>query len=172
MPKFDMLIGLPASGKSTITNKHLNSSTSKTVSSDNIVEGIAKSVGVTYNEAWPHCQDFAHKICGHFTKEHVKNGHDIISDQTNLTKKSRAIKLALIPKHYTKIAHVVSTPAKEEHDHRLNNRQGKNIPEATMKQMAASYQEPTHDEGFDEIHHYDCYGNKMKISKALTPKTK
>lgn len=165
MPKFHMLIGLPASGKSHVREHQLNTINSRTVSSDDIIDQMAKAADSTYNEVFPHVIDFAHKKCAAQMKDYVAKGHDIISDQTNLSKKTRANKLVLIPKHYTKIAHVIDAPPKEEHERRLSSRFGKSIPANVMKDMKASYQEPSHDEGFDEIHHYSHEGNIIKSSK-------
>lgn len=166
MPNYHMMIGMPASGKSTITDK-LNTFNTRIVSSDNIIDGIAKASESTYNEMFPHAIDFAHKMCGTLTKAHVKAGKDIISDQTNLSKKTRANKLALIPKHYTKIAHVIAAPPKEEHERRLNSREGKNIPEKVMNDMKTSYESPSHEEGFHEIHHYDHTGKLLKSTRIF-----
>ena len=51
MKKCIMAVGVPASGKSTflgVYSKHY-----KIISSDNIIEDIAKSLNITYDEAWP-----------------------------------------------------------------------------------------------------------------------
>ena len=52
---------------------------------------------------------------------------------------------------YVKIAILFRTPEKEELDKRLAQRVGKNIPANVMESMIANLQEPTEEEGFNEI---------------------
>jgi len=170
MPNFHMMIGIPASGKSTIEDKLLNTHSSRTVSTDNIISAVAKATNTTYDEMHPHVIDFASKLEMHMLKHHIAKGHDVICDQTNLTKKSRARKIAVVPKHYYKVAHVVHTPPKEEHERRLASREGKTIPKNVLENMKASYQAPTHEEGFHEINHYDHAGKLISTSKQLNHK--
>jgi len=169
MPNYHMMVGVPASGKSTLVEK-LRSAGAKVVSSDAIIEGIAKGAETTYDDVFDHSIKYAGTLSKHMAAKHFKAGQDVVSDQTNLSKKSRAPKLAMVPKNYKKIAINVNTPPHEEHMKRLSSRPGKTIPEHVMKNFTASYQEPTHDEGFDEIHHYDHNGNMLKVSKAINPK--
>ena len=75
----------------------------------------------------------------------------MIWDQTNVSKKSRAPKLAMVPDHYEKIAVVFATPDDEELQRRLGSRPGKSIPAHIVMGMASSLQQPTYDEGFDDI---------------------
>jgi len=78
------------------------------------------------------------------------NNKDVIWDQTNLTAKSRAAKLKMLPDYY-KIAVVFKTPDAEEHARRLASRPGKSIPEGVLRSMAANLELPTEAEGFQEI---------------------
>jgi predicted kinase len=164
-----MMIGMPASGKSTLVDK-LKSSGAKVVSTDNVIEGIAKGAGTTYDDIFSHAIDYAGTVSKRMMEKHVKAGHDIVSDQTNLSKKSRASKLAMVPNNYTKIAVHVATPPEAEHKKRLASREGKTIPDHVMKTMAKNYNPPTHEEGFHEIHHYDHEGKLLGITKHLNHK--
>jgi hypothetical protein len=48
-----------------------------------------------------------------------------------------------------------------ELNRRIASRKGKSIPSHIVESMTQSYVEPTLDEGFDEVHLYDIYGNKI-----------
>ena len=82
-----------------------------------------------------------------FAKE---EGFNIIWDQTNLNIKSRNKKLQLLDGYY-KIAIVFAQPSNYELQRRLESRPGKNIPFYIINSMIDSYEEPTLEEGFDEI---------------------
>ena len=82
----------------------------------------------------------------------IENNKNIIWDQTNLNTKTRKAKLSKIPDNYTKIAVVFSTKydileqVNEERQHF-----GRAIPKSIFQSMIKSYQEPTYDDGFDDI---------------------
>jgi len=77
---------------------------------------------------------------------------DIIWDQTSTTLASRTRKFNMLPDYY-KIAVVFRTPEHKELMRRLVSRwdSGKIIPEHVVASMIASWEEPTEEEGFDEI---------------------
>jgi hypothetical protein len=77
-------------------------------------------------------------------------GMNIIWDQTSTTIASRAKKFCMLPEYYT-IAVVFRTPEMEELNLRLANRPGKVIPLEVLDNMIANWEEPTLEEGFDEI---------------------
>lgn len=169
MPNYHMMIGMPASGKSTLVEK-LKSAGAKVISTDNIIEGIAKGAGTTYDDIFDHAIAYAGTVSKRMMEKHVKAGHDIVSDQTNLSRKSRATKLAMVPKNYTKIAVHVATPPADEHKKRLTSREGKTIPAHVLATMAKHFQPPSHEEGFHEIHKYDHEGKLLGITKHLNHK--
>ena len=73
-------------------------------------------------------------------------------DQTNLTAKSRARKLAAIPKSYKRVAVVVPTHITDPARWRAQlERPGKTIPEDVIDQMIQNFEPPTSAEGFDQI---------------------
>jgi tRNA uridine 5-carbamoylmethylation protein Kti12 len=78
------------------------------------------------------------------------NKLDIIWDQTSTTVHTRRKKIRMLPEYY-KIAVVFRTPDEAELARRLASRPGKNIPEEVMQHMINSWEEPTKEEGFDEI---------------------
>ncbi len=150
MPKLYMLIGVPGSGKSTWVSNQIWAKDCSIVSSDRFIDEHAEELGKTYNEVFDEYVKIATKLMENQALIAQANNMDIIWDQTNMSAKSRAKKLALLP-NYEKIAVVFRTPEKEELDRRLSSRPGKFISEKIVNSMIASYNEPTEEEGFKEI---------------------
>lgn len=154
--KLFMLIGVPGSGKSTWANKaDFGGGNTCIVSTDDIIAHKAKEQGKTYNEVFKDSIKDAEKLMYKHVMWSVERGENIVWDQTNLTKKSRAKKLIMIPDHYEKIAVFFETPDDEELDKRLNNREGKTIPEHVMDAMIEMIEYPEIDEGFDRVIYVD-----------------
>jgi predicted kinase len=155
-PTLYMLIGLPASGKSTWYSKNFLSMNTISnnfwlASTDNFIEQVALKKGSTYNEVFESTIKEAEALLYDTVKEALLEDADIVWDQTNLSKKSRAKKLAMIPDTYQKIAVYFHKPSDEEWERRLVSRPGKTIPKEVLKRMAATIEEPSFDEGFDVI---------------------
>jgi heterogeneous nuclear ribonucleoprotein U len=148
-----MLIGLPGSGKSTWVNKHQYRTDRFTyvTSTDNIIDDIAAQSGKTYNDVFKDNIKFAEKTMYAEVMAAVKADGDIIWDQTNLTKKSRAKKLIMIPDHYIKYAVVFPTP-EQLLLQRLASRPGKTIPSYVIEGMIDTFEMPELSEGFDAIY--------------------
>lgn len=150
MPKLYMLIGVPGSGKSTWIKDQIWALGLNIISTDVWIDDYAKRMGKTYSEVFEEYIPTATKFMEDqvvFCREH---NLDVIWDQTNMSAKSRAKKLAKLP-GYEKIAVVFRTPEKAELDRRLASRPGKFISESIINSMIKSYDEPTEDEGFKEI---------------------
>ena len=148
-----VLVGLPGTGKSTWLQKEgLNEKACFIYSTDLYLESIAAELGKTYSEVHGEYFDEAQKFMNDGLREAIKaikGGGTIVWDQTNLGVKKRKSILSKFGKDWKKTAVIFNvTPDIAE---RLASRPGKVIPEATLKAMAASYTEPTLDEGFDEI---------------------
>lgn len=163
MPEYIMLIGLPGSGKSTWIKSHKAANPDKdfkVVSSDDIIE--------EWGQDDPDCQDEekqfnyglafdkygrpAMKEMNRRFAEYVKNGENIIHDQTNMSIKSRKGKLSQA-KDYIKKA-VTFTLTDQEWQRRYDKRKAetkKEVPVMVIRNMAKSYQAPTRAEGFEEI---------------------
>ena len=148
MPKLYMLIGVPASGKSTWREQHAGDAV--IVSTDDILEQTAAARGATYNEVFKENIKFATQLADERAREAFSAGKDVIWDQTNLTPKSRKSKLALVPDDYEKIAVVFLTPEDEEWQRRLD-RPGKSIPQNILMGMRDSMVFPDPEEGFGRI---------------------
>ena len=150
MPKCYQLVGVPGSGKSTWVENQDWALTCARVSTDKWVEIYAKEVGRTYSEVFV---DFMPTAVDLMAKEVVvarQIKRDIIWDQTSTTVKSRAKKFAMLP-DYEHIAVVFKTPEHKELMRRLCSRPGKDIPDHVIASMIASWEEPTEEEGFNQI---------------------
>jgi len=146
------LVGLPGSGKSTFRDKLPKDYV--ILSTDDVFDRLAKERGMTYSQAF---HKLGFKIpqieFDNLFNDAIVNNRNIVIDQTNMNVASRAKKLRLIPKQYKKIAVVFSVPD-DVLQQRLDKRaaeSGKVIPGNVLANMRASYQEPTKNEGFDEI---------------------
>jgi len=149
MPNFYMLIGVPASGKSTWRAQHAGNA--EIISTDDIIEHRAKSLGLTYNDVFKDSIKEATELANRHAYKAFRMNKDVIWDQTNLTPKSRKPKLAYVPDDWKKIAVVFATPSQEEWQRRLASRPGKSIPWNVLWGMSRSLAEPTPEEGFHEV---------------------
>lgn len=163
-PTLWMLIGVPCSGKSTwcadqfvdhkmlyyILNEDENQECF-IASTDSIIQDVADTSDATYDEMFKDTIKSAERLMYKYVAQATARNLDIIWDQTNLTRKSRAKKLIMIPDHYEKIAVVFSTPEPDELHLRLQSRPGKTIPYHIVKSMIESMEYPEKDEGFDYI---------------------
>jgi predicted kinase len=147
-PHVIMLIGAPASGKSTWILENNRDHT--IISTDDLIDAWASEMGLTYSEAWKQgdLKDFERQAKASF-HEALAADKNIIIDRTNMSKKIRRKFLVHIPKHYM-IFGIVFKADREELDRRLLLRPGKYIPPYVMDDMLNRYEEPTEDE-FDEV---------------------
>jgi predicted kinase len=120
------------------------------ISTDAYVEAYAEQQGRTYNEVFrdymPRAVELMAQLAA-FAREH---GHSVIWDQTSTTIASRTRKFNMLP-DYEHIAVVFKTPEHEELIRRLQSRPGKEIPEHVIASMIDNWEEPTLEEGFEEI---------------------
>jgi predicted kinase len=153
-PKLYMLIGVPASGKSTWISKQEWAKNCRIISTDKYVQEYAKWHRKTYTEVF---QEYMPKAVELMTDEVVharENNQDIIWDQTSTTIASRRKKFVMLPDYHA-IAVVFRTPNRDELDVRLSGRPGKHVPKEVVDSMIAKWEEPTEDEGFSEIWYVD-----------------
>ncbi len=150
-----MLIGLPASGKSTWARAYkakFPDSQFRIISSDDIVEERGLLDGLDYSASHNKNIDFAIKEMERRLSQHVKDGSNIIHDQTNLSVKSRRKYLARA-KGYVKSA-IVFSSSESVRNYRLEKRKqeiSKDIPSSIIDKMTKRFEFPTKQEGFVEI---------------------
>ena len=144
-----VLVGLPASGKSTWAEQQKFENT-VVVNTDKYVEAHAKAQGKTYSEVFTDYMPEAIGLMMEEVREAVRAGKDIIWDQTSTTVASRQRKFYHTA-DYKKVAVIFRTPEPDEHKRRLASRPGKEIPIDVIAQMSEQWEEPTLEEGFDEI---------------------
>lgn len=147
-PEIVVMVGLPASGKSTLI-KH-NYSDYTLVSSDDYIEKIAASQNKTYGDVFKDAVGPAHTNMNATFRDAIQNNENIVWDQTNLTKRKRRSILSQIPSHYKKTCVVFDVPEDIRAD-RQKGRKNKSIPDHVVNSMRQSFEMPTKDEGFDRI---------------------
>lgn len=150
MPKAYILVGVPASGKSTWIANQEWSKDCAYISTDTIVEDYAQSVGKTYSEVFESFMPTAVDLMADEVILARAQKKDIIWDQTSTTVNSRRKKFRMLP-DYEHIAIVFGTPPEEELKQRLASRPGKEIPWDVVANMIANFEMPSEDEGYKEI---------------------
>lgn len=171
MPTCFVLVGLPASGKSTLMSFVDDPEFSDTVfvySTDNILERTAKQLGKTYDDVFEKHIKSAQLEADIWLAEAIKMKVDVYWDQTNLGVKKRRNIIEKMKKEGYSVEAIVFLPPETEEDiiewnRRLRSREGKTIPDHIIHNMVKSYVIPTMDEGFDAIAFYDMYGNTLGI---------
>lgn len=149
-PTVYVLIGLPAAGKSTWVSQQDWASTCALISTDLYVDRFAARTGHSYNQVFEAVMPRAIRLMMRAVRRAQAQGLDIIWDQTNLTRASRARKVRILPE-YRAVAVVFAAPEPEEHARRLASRPGKQIPDTVLADMIQSYDPPEESEGFEEI---------------------
>lgn len=155
MPAIYILVGPPASGKSTWRESYISKISDPTVvlSTDDLIEEYAIQANMDYNQAFKEVNfsDLEKTMFFKF-REALGRSENIIVDRTNMRIKSRNRFLASVPKTYKKIAVVfeINTPHLLARLHNRAEQTGKFIPEKNVLDMISTYQEPTMDE-FDSI---------------------
>ena len=151
MKRAEILIGLPYSGKSTYARA---STGFQVVSTDSFIEEYADSVHKTYDQVFNE-ETYNKALINMNTQlySYLGSGVDIIWDQTNLTKLSRAKKINTLKDHfgYTVVAVVFPILDSKTLQERMYDRAAKIVPHRVLDDMRKRYQVPSLDEGFDEI---------------------
>jgi predicted kinase len=151
-PTVTMLIGAQGTGKTTLY-KGIAADLGfvQLLSTDEIIERIAKENGVSYTEAYPGNIGFAEDWMMNDLANAVARQQSIIVDRTNMSRDARAKILTHIPGHYLRFAVILSVDPIEQ-NRRLNFRAqtGKSIPQSVVADTLARYEPPTKSE-FDEI---------------------
>ena len=139
-PLYVMLVGLPASGKSTLAREIVAQYPAAgwhMISTDDFIEVEAQKRGASYDAVFKDVIDAATKDMNERRAYSLGLHGNIIHDQTNLTVKSRARKLEGIPTDYVKIG-LFCDCGDMERRQRLAARPGKAIPEDVDAAMRLS----------------------------------
>lgn len=148
-----ILVGLPASGKSTWVESFNNEFAwwedyHYIVSRDSLIMQLGK--GSNYNEKWETVdQNLVNKKLENDFRHVAKSNSSVIVDMTHMSKKSRRRSLSHFGADYKKKAVVFLTDL-EEIKLRNEGRSGKIIPEEVYDKMLKSFYPPSLSE-FDEI---------------------
>ena len=146
-----ILIGVPASGKSTWLSEE-GVDAEVLASSDNTIEVVAARYGMTYSQGFKTLIDFAQLVFENDLKTAIKDNLNIVIDRTNLTPKVRKRFIDMFKKAGYKITAIYfETPQQAEWDRRIKSRPGKEIPDYVLKSMSLNFTIPSLEEGFDEI---------------------
>lgn len=143
-PTFEMLVGIPGSGKSTYAERYYeNDEKAKILSSDKIRKELYGNEAIQGNPT----EIFG--LMQERTIKYLNEGYDVIYDATNLTRKDRAKILNLLPKFVYAQATIVWAPIEKciENDQNRERTVGKEI----ISRMVKRFEIPFYDEGFDFI---------------------
>lgn len=153
-PKLTLLIGPPASGKSTwIKNNRKNE---VIISRDNIVEELANKKGLSYADSF-NDKELQNEVNKQLQKDihfNFYNEKNIIVDMTNMSKSSRSKFLNMgKEKNYYCIGIVFEVEKYELYRRSEQRKQetGKEISNEIIDSMLSRYEKPTKEEGFDEL---------------------
>jgi predicted kinase len=145
-----MLVGIPASGKTTWANNQSFSDDCVIISTDQYVEEYAAQTGKTYTEAFQEYMPIAVDRMTDAVIDAREAGRNIIWDQTSTSIGTRAKKFRMLPNYYA-IAVVFPIPERQELERRLASRPNKIVPIDVVDRMIGNWEEPTLEEGFMEI---------------------
>jgi predicted kinase len=149
-PRFLMLVGLPASGKSTFVIELMDGRDDIVyVSSDELREKMLGDV----NNQDKNGDVFENML--ELTKHYLSQGIHVIYDATNISRKRRKHLLTQLPKGVHKTAVYMATPYKVVVEQ--NNSRERVVPQDVIDRMYKTLQIPIYTEGWDNIvfHHHD-----------------
>jgi predicted kinase len=152
MPTYTMLVGVPGAGKSAwLAKQRIDWHDTIVASTDNIIELRAREQGKTYSEVFQKEIKGATQQMNQMIQNALAQGLNVVHDQTNVSAKARAVKLAQVPDTYRKVAVFFPTPPDAELKRRLENRPGKTIPMNVVLAMKSQLEMPSEAEGFDQV---------------------
>lgn len=144
MPKFIMVVGLPASGKSTLAEKLKEEYNAEIISSDNLRKEL-------YNDEQN--QEHNSEIFNEMMKRtiaYLKKNKNIIYDATNINSKRRINICAQVSKYADeKICYLLTTSY--ELCIKRNNERERKVPDEVIKRMLYNFNTPSIYEGFTKV---------------------
>jgi len=159
LPDLTVLIGPPASGKSTYIDNNLDKENSVIISRDNLVVAVGEKRGLNYNETFnfliKNVEVEKTEVTDIINENIVnarKNGKNVIIDQTNMSKKVRRRWFNEFRRYNTKaVVFLVGLNELRRRNDERSKQTGKFIPEYVLMNMIKRYSVPMFSEGFDEI---------------------
>ena len=144
MTKLFLMIGLPASGKSTLAEQIAKSEDAEIVSSDNIRKELYGDENIQGDN------NKVFRILQERIINGLKNNKNMIYDATNISYKTRIAFLQRLNKlEVEKIAIMVATPY--EQCLIRNSQRERQVPEEVIKRMYFNFYVPQYFEGWDDI---------------------
>ena len=143
-PKLILLVGIPGAGKTTYSKKYLEQNIDTVhLSSDSIRAELYGNESIQGNPA------DVFSLMQKRAIEALNDGHDVIYDATNITRKDRACIISICPKFVKIEAHIIWAPIEEciKRDAARDRTVGKEV----IDKMLKKFQAPYYDEGIDEI---------------------
>lgn len=148
-----LLIGPPLSGKSTWIRKNFDLDQVTIISRDDLVIEVWGENN--YDEAFKNVdQKKVNYLLDNRMKEAYERGDNVIVDMTNMTSKRRKFTLSYFDDDYQKVAVIFPILDWDEYWRRNEKRkreENKSIPDHVIKNMIASYQPISKDEGFNKV---------------------
>lgn len=144
MVKFYMMIGLPASGKSTIAKEIAKKENAVIISTDDLRQELLNDVNSQENN------NLIFKEAERRLKTNIEAGRNVIFDATNINYKKRRDWLSRFNKYAVKkIGILVATPYEECLER--NAWRERKVPEEVIKRMYFNFYIPQYYEGFSDI---------------------
>jgi len=145
-----MLVGIPGSGKSTWRKLHHDNFI--VLSTDDYIDRVAMSNSISYTEAFKDAIGRATTAMENSIKDALSAKMNVIFDQTNVTRKTRAKKLKpFLDAGYKCDAYYFESKFSLEQVNEL--RTDKIIPSHIYYNMLHDLEIPSVEEGFDYVYH-------------------
>ena len=158
IPTITVLIGLPASGKSTFANTLVDDNTI-IHSSDKLRKELYGNENIQ-----EHNSDLFVELHRRI-KDDLKSGKNVIYDATNISKKRRIAFLEELKNiSCKKICICLMTPY--ELCLKYNSLRDRKVPEEVIKRMYMNWNPPAKQEGFDEVHYHYNYGENFEQTRS------
>lgn len=143
LSKFIMLVGLPASGKSTLSETLKEEFEAVILSSDQIREELSNDI----NNQTINTDVF--EVMNSRANELLINGTNVIYDATNLNRKRRKHLVHHVIKANEKVVYLLNTTI--DTIRRRNEQRDRKVPNEVIDKMYKTLQIPVENEGWDEV---------------------